>query len=135
MSVLSTPTAPPEHNVTGHDFGRRNHLRYDGPPIIDFHCHVMGTRPEGSQDPPAYEQAQQMLAVATEFGVGQLLTMCPPDDIAPLRERFGDRLLFNGTISKKPEEPDEAAWRQLDRFLTAGISCVKLWAAPRGRER
>ena len=28
--------------------------------------------------------------------------MCPPQDIAPLRARLGDRLLFNGMINKKP---------------------------------
>ena len=61
--------------------------------------------------------------------------MCPPQDIAPLRARLGDRLLFNGMINKKPDEPDDAAYRNLDQFLEAGIQIVKLWSAPRGRER
>jgi hypothetical protein len=36
---------PPEHNVTGIDFGERGHLRYAGPPLIDVHAHVVVTRP------------------------------------------------------------------------------------------
>src|SRR5437870_1526138 len=125
-------TAPPEHNVTGHDYSQRRHFRYSGPPIIDFHCHVMNTRPPDQPELPAeFEQAALMLDVATEFGVGPLLTMCPADDIAPLRERFGGRLFFNGSISKKLDEPDEVAYRLLERFLDMGVSCLKLWAAPR----
>ena len=100
--------APPEHNVTGQDYGERRHFRYAGPPIIDVHAHVMQTRPEAKegQPPPDGEvdtlaQARTMLGVASEFGVGRIYSMCPPDDIAPLRTRFGDRLGFNGPISKK----------------------------------
>ena len=34
----------PEYNVTGIDYADRRHLHYQGP-IIDFHAHVMITRP------------------------------------------------------------------------------------------
>jgi predicted TIM-barrel fold metal-dependent hydrolase len=131
------PTGPPEHNVTGLDYDRREHLTYSGPPAVDFHCHVMRTRPDPEAEYAAdsLDQAAQMLDVATEFNVGRILTMCPADDIAPLRERFGDRLSFNGSINKKPEEPDEAAYQLLDRFLGLGIAAIKFWAAPRGRDR
>jgi hypothetical protein len=130
-------TAPPEHNVTGHDYGRRTHLTYAGPPILDFHAHVMRTRPDPDVEykDDSLDQAALMLDVATEFNVAKVVTMCPPDDIAPLRERFGDRLLFNGPISKKPEDPDDAAYQLLDRFLGLGVAVIKFWAAPRGRER
>ena len=37
---MSEPTAPPEYNVTGHDYSRRDHFTYSGPPIIDIHTHV-----------------------------------------------------------------------------------------------
>jgi hypothetical protein len=77
-----------------------------------------------------------MLRVAEEFGIVQTLSMCYPDDIIPLRERFGDRLMFNGSISKhKADDPDEEAYRLLDRFLELGVKAIKLWSAPRGRER
>jgi predicted TIM-barrel fold metal-dependent hydrolase len=76
-----------------------------------------------------------MLQVAREFGVSRVYTMCPPDDIPPLRERFGAMLGFNGSIAKKLEEPDDAAYRLLDRFLESGIEIIKFWGAPRGRER
>ena len=33
------------------------------------------------------------------------------------------------------DEPDEAAYRLLEGYLAAGIEIVKLWAAPRGRDR
>ena len=44
-------TAPPEFNVTGIDYAERGHLRYHGP-IIDFHAHVMITRPGDSPTGP-----------------------------------------------------------------------------------
>jgi predicted TIM-barrel fold metal-dependent hydrolase len=135
--------SPPEYNVTGIDYADRRHLRYQGP-LIDFHAHVMRTRPG---DPPTgpplgtgpgatLEQAEMMLDVASEFGIHQTVTMCPADDIEPLRERFGDRLAFNAMINKRTlEESDDEAYRALDRFLELGVKIVKLWSAPRGRDR
>ncbi len=123
-----------EYNVTGQDFGLRSHFKYSGPPIIDVHAHVTLTRP----DPPREwdsTAAELMLAVAAEFGVVRTYSMGPPQDIAPLRERLGPAIAFNGSISKKPDEPDDAAFRTLDQFLQSGIALVKLWAAPRGRDR
>jgi hypothetical protein len=140
---MSTPTPPPEFNVTGQDFADRRHFTYDGPPIIDIHSHVTMTSPDEKAQGPAggagatgsSAAAALMLDVAAEFGIGRTYSMCPPQDVLPLKERFGDRIGFNGPISKKPEEPDAAAYRNLEQFLEAGIEIVKLWAAPRGRER
>ncbi|HEV3204934.1 MAG TPA: amidohydrolase family protein [Gemmataceae bacterium] len=143
MSEAGTAApAPPEYNVTGQDYSDRRHFRYTGP-IIDIHAHVFQTRPE---DPPAGPplgkgpnasiiQAETMLAVAEEFGIVRTFSMCPPDDIAILRTRFGNRLDFNGSIVKKLDDPDDAAYRLLDRFLELGIKIIKFWSAPRGRER
>jgi predicted TIM-barrel fold metal-dependent hydrolase len=61
--------------------------------------------------------------------------MCPADDIPPLRERFGPRLGFNGPISKKLDEPEDVAYRLLDRFFQLGVEILKFWSAPRGRDR
>jgi predicted TIM-barrel fold metal-dependent hydrolase len=81
-------------------------------------------------------QADTMLDVAAEFGIVKTYTMCPVDDVAPLRERFGDRLGFNGSIMKKTADaPDDEAYRLLDRFLGLGVEILKFWSAPRGRER
>jgi predicted TIM-barrel fold metal-dependent hydrolase len=141
---MSEPTTPPEYNVTGHDYGRREHFTYSGPPIIDIHTHVTMTSPEDKAAGPAggwgaegsTDSAEMMLDVAASFGIGLTVTMCPPQDIAPLRARLGDRLFFNGMISKKKiDDPDDEAYRTLDRFLEAGVKIVKLWSAPRGRER
>ena len=120
-------TAPPEYNVTGIDYGVRDHLRYAGP-IIDFHAHVMVTRPG---DPPSgpplgtgpgasTDQAAQMLEVGREFGIVRTVSMCLPEDIPDLRARCGDRLLFNGPIQKRKrddpdEEPSHLAARIADR--------------------
>jgi len=131
------PPAPPEHNVTGQDFADRRHLHYAGP-ILDAHAHVMRTRPADGKDDAdwAIAEAETMLAVAAEFGVVQTYSMCPPEDIPALRRRFGDRLRFNGPISKKTADaPDDDAYRLLDRFLEQGVDVIKFWAAPRGRER
>jgi predicted TIM-barrel fold metal-dependent hydrolase len=136
-------TSPPEHNVTGIDYSRREHLTYRGP-IIDFHAHVMLTRPG---DPPtgpplgqgpgaSSDQAATMLRIGAEFGIVQTISMCPPDDIRPLRERFDGRLGFNGSLIKKNiAESDESAYQLLDRFLELGVKIIKLWSAPRGVER
>ncbi|MBI2804751.1 MAG: amidohydrolase family protein [Planctomycetes bacterium] len=136
-------SSPPQYNVTGIDYAERDHFRHDGP-IIDFHAHVMRTRPGdpptgppvGSGPGASLAQAEIMLDVGADFGVMQTLTMCPADDIAPLRERFGELLAFNAMINKKTaDESDGEAYRNLERFLEQGIHCVKLWSAPRGRER
>jgi predicted TIM-barrel fold metal-dependent hydrolase len=139
---MDPAAAPPEHNVTGLDFRQRQHLRYAGPPLIDSHAHVMRSAPpspkEGEAPPTPGDplaQAATMLDVAAEFGVERIVTMCPPDDIVPLRERFGERILFNGPISRKPDETDDVAYRLLDRFLELGVRVLKFWSAPRGRER
>jgi hypothetical protein len=141
--MTPTTTAPPEHNVTGIDYSERSHLRYVGP-LIDLHAHVMLTRPDDPANGPpkgtgpgaSLAQAETMLEVAAEFGIQRTISMCAPDDIPVLRERFGDRLGFNGPISKKSlNEPDDAAYRLLDRFLEQGVEIIKYWSAPRGRER
>ena len=133
----------PEHNVTGIDYSDRGHFRYHGR-LIDVHAHVLLTRatdpkngpPTGTGPGASLEQAETMLAVAEEFGVVKTYSMCLPDDIPPLRERFGPRLGFNGSISKKKiDDPDEEAYQLLDRFLQLGVEMIKLWSAPRGRER
>jgi hypothetical protein len=141
--MTSVPAAPPEYNVTGIDYADRQHFTYAGP-LIDFHAHVMVTRPGDPTMGPrvvdgpgaSTEQAATMLDVAADFGVEQIATMCPPQDIEPLRERFGDKLIFNGMLNKRAaDEPDDEAFRTLDQFLELGVKIVKLWSAPRGRER
>src|SRR5262245_21788201 len=143
MTATTPPAAPPEHNVTGLDYADRRHFRYAGP-LVDVHAHGLRTRPadppggppSGSGPDASLDQAATMLDVAAEFGVVRTTSMCYPDDIAPLRERFGPRLGFNGSISKKTlDEPDDAAYRLLDRFLERGVEMIKFWSAPRGRER
>jgi predicted TIM-barrel fold metal-dependent hydrolase len=134
--------APPEYNVTGIDYAQRSHLTYRGP-IIDFHAHVMVTRPGDQPNAPptgvgpgaSAEQAQSMIAVGKEFGVRKTLTMCHVNDIPMLKEASGADLLFNGMINKKPDEPDDVAYRLLDRFLELGARAIKFWSAPRGRDR
>jgi predicted TIM-barrel fold metal-dependent hydrolase len=134
---------PPEHNVTGIDYAKRAHLTYRGP-LIDVHSHVMLTRPDDPANGPpkgtgpgaSIAQAETMLEVAAEFGIARTITMCGPDDIPPLRARFGDQIGFNGSIHKRSlEEPDDAAYRLLDQYLELGVEILKFWSAPRGRER
>jgi hypothetical protein len=81
-------------------------------------------------------QAELMLDVAREFGILRTWSMCPPEDIPPLREKLGDRIAFNGMINKaKLDEPDDEVFRRLDQFLENGVDMIKLWSAPRGRDR
>jgi Amidohydrolase len=132
MSDEQGADGPPEYNLTGQDFGERAHLSAVRVPLIDLHAHVTVLR----DGPDAgLVQAERFMEVATEFGVSQVWTMCPPEDIPPLRDRFGDRLGFNGPISKKRDEPDDVAYRLLDRFLEQGVRMLKFWSAPRGRDR
>jgi hypothetical protein len=136
-------STPPEHNVTGIDYAQRDHLTYRGP-IIDFHAHVMVTRPgEPKEGPPigegpgaSLDQAELMLRVGADFGVVQTMSMCLPGDIEPLREKLDGRIAFNGPISKKAlVDADETAYELLDRYLGLGIKAIKLWSAPRGVDR
>ncbi len=137
---MSTAATTPEHNTTGIDYADRRHFSYTGP-LIDLHAHVMVTRPDDPPNAPpkgygpgaSISQAELMLEVAAEFGIMRTITMCLPDDIPVLRERFGDRLGFNGLISKKTrDEPDEAAIKVLDTYLERGVEIIKFWSAPRG---
>src|SRR5262245_49217068 len=134
---------PPEHNVTDIDYSQRGHLAYRGP-IIDFHAHVMVTRPgDPASGPPlgegpgaSTEQAELMLRIGAEFGVTRTLTMCLPEDIPILRERFPTSLEYNALlIKRKLEDSDDFAYALLDRYLAAGIKAIKLWSAPRGVDR
>jgi predicted TIM-barrel fold metal-dependent hydrolase len=127
----------PEYNVTGLDYGQRGHLHADAPPLIDVHAHVMRTRPpDAPADTPGdLAQAEAMLAVAREFGIARIYSMCPVEEIPPLRERFGAMLGFNGSIARKVDDPDDAPARSLERFLEQGVEIIKFWSAPRGRER
>jgi predicted TIM-barrel fold metal-dependent hydrolase len=143
MSAPTLSAAQPEHNITAIDYSDRRHFRYTGP-IIDIHSHVMVTRPgDPKTGPPtgtgpgaSVNQAESMLEVARAFGIVHTYTMCLPDDIPVLRERFGPVLGFNGSIMKRAlDEPDEAAYQLLDRFLELGVAMIKFWSAPRGRER
>jgi predicted TIM-barrel fold metal-dependent hydrolase len=142
MDTVTTTTVP-EHNVTGIDYSDRLHFRYHGP-LLDIHAHVMVTRPSDPKTGPptgtgpgaSLDQAELMLEVAEEFGIFRTYSMCLPQDIPPLRERFGARLGFNGSITKKSlDEPDDAAYRLLEEFLKEGVEILKFWSAPRGRER
>lgn len=143
MSSLNALAALPEHNVTGLDYADRRAFRYAGPPIVDIHTHVLQTRPTDPPNGPptgkgpdaSIRQAEVMLETAREFGIARTFSMCPADDIAVLRERFGDQIAFNGSISKQLDEPEDVAYRLLDRFIELGIDIVKFWAAPRGRDR
>jgi hypothetical protein len=140
---MTATNSPPEHNVTGIDYGQRSHLSYKGP-LIDLHAHVMVTRPDDPVSGPpkgtgpggSTAQAELMLDVAAEFGITRTMSMCYPDDIPILRQRFGTKLGFNGSIVKKSADaPDDEAYRLLDRFLELGVEMLKFWSAPRGRER
>jgi len=132
-----------EHNATGIDYSQRGHFRYDGP-LFDIHAHVMVTRPtDPASGPPvaegpdaSTEQAETMLSVGREFGILHTVSMCPHQHIPMLRERLGSQILFNAMLNKwKAEESDDDAFRALDRFLELGICMIKLWSAPRGRDR
>lgn len=140
--MAATTSSVPEYNVTGIDYADRQHFRYRGP-LIDIHAHVFQTRPGDPKDGPplghgpdaSLDQAALMLRTAEEFGIVRTYSMCPAEDIEPLRQRFSTRIGFNGPISKKLDEPDDAAYRLLDRYLELGVEIIKFWAAPRGRDR
>ncbi len=133
----------PEHNATGIDYSDREHFTYQGP-ILDFHAHVMVTRPgDPPSGPPLGEgpgastdQAASMLEIGHAFGVYKTVTMCPLNDVDSLRERFGEQLVFNAMIHRnKPDTPEDEILRNLDQFLERGVKLIKFWSAPRGRDR
>ena len=135
---MTISSAAPEYNLTGIDFRDWSHFRYFESPLLDIHAHVVRTRPVGESDPEpvGLSQAETMLSVAKDFGIACTWTMCPPDDIPALRERFGSKIRFNGSIAKRnADTPDDEVYRTLDRYLEQGIEMIKFWSAPRGRDR
>jgi predicted TIM-barrel fold metal-dependent hydrolase len=146
-SIMSTTTEPAvlrEDNVTGQDYADHAHFRYSGSSILDVHAHVMRTRPTDPKTGPppttgpdaTTSQAEMMSEVAREFGIDRIWSMCPPEDITPLRDQLGDRIAFNGMINKaKLDESDDEVYRRLDQFLELGVDMIKFWSAPRGRDR
>ncbi len=133
----------PEYNMTGIDYANRNHFVSLDFPVIDIHSHVTMTSPSDSAQGPAggsglkgsTEHAEKMLRIAEEFGITKTISMCPIDDVEPLKATLGRKIGFNAMINKKPEESEIDVLKNLDRFLESGIVMVKLWSAPRGRER
>ncbi len=143
MTATEKTDSLPDYNITGQDFSSRDHLTYSGP-IIDIHTHVLITRPgdpksgaPSGQGPGAsISQAETMLDEGDKFGIVKTYTMCFPDDIPWLKDRFGKKIGFNGAIMKKKiEDADTEAYRSLERFLELGVEIIKFWAAPRGKER
>src|SRR5690242_8775110 len=73
--AMAAATAAPEYNMTGQDYADRRHFRYTGP-ILDFHAHVMVTRPGDPKNAPPLGhgpgastlQAETMLEVGRTFG-------------------------------------------------------------------
>src|SRR5262249_25382543 len=124
--------------TTGIAYADRRHFRYAGP-IIDVHAHVTMTHPNeprdgwpgGSGREGSYAQAETMLEAARQFGITRTFTMCPPQAIPPWREGVGARLGSTGPVHRKPDEPDDAAYRQLDQFLEQGVEIIKFWGPPR----
>ena len=101
--------APPEHNVTGRTSPTAATSATPARSSTSTPTSCAPGRTDSKDDSDwAVAQAETMLASAAEFGVVQTYSMCPPEDIPPLRQRFGDRLRFNGPISKKAlDEPDD----------------------------
>ena len=88
VTMTSTTASPPEYNVTGIDYATG--VIAPRGPLIDNTHRVMVTRPGDPRwarivDGPgaSTEQASMMLDVASEFGIQQIATMCPPQDIEP----------------------------------------------------
>ena len=136
---MTAPHAsPPEYNITGISYADRSHFRYGGP-LIDVHSHITMTDPAestsgfpgGAGRSGSIAQAELLLETAREFGIERTYTMCPPQDIPPLRERFGPLLGFNGPVHKEPHESNDVAYRLLDRFLEQGVDIIKFWGPPR----
>ena len=50
----------------------------------------------GWGDKGSTDSAALMLDVAAELGIGLTVSMCPPQDVAPLRARLGDRIFSTG---------------------------------------
>jgi len=130
---------PPEYNVTGISYAERGHFHAAPLPLIDVHSHITMTSPADPTDgfpggagrAGSLAQAEMLLEVGREFGIERTYTMCPPQDIPPLRERFGPLLRFNGPVHKNQGESDDVAYRLLDRFLEQGVDIIKFWGPPR----
>lgn len=96
-------------------------------PIWDVHTHLHDL-----------EAARLFFEVADVFGVEEVWTMSPLEQVDAMRQAYGDRIHFIAVPNyKAPERPDTFTtdWlRRIEGFAAKGARVCKFWAAPRGRD-
>jgi predicted TIM-barrel fold metal-dependent hydrolase len=103
--------------------------------IIDAHVHVHA---------PADGAAKTFFEAAEAFGVSQVWSQTPLEEVDELRAVYGDRIVFiavpdytkaraSGGSGGEAEFADDWA-RRIEAFAKKGAKMAKFWTAPRGRD-
>ena len=126
------------YNVTGIDYADRRHFTYAGPP--SFHARH-GDAPRRPSQATCRRRRRRTEASGDMLDVAAALASSKSRPYARRRTSnhcatIRRQTIFNGMLNKKTiDESDDEAFRTLDQFLELGVKIVKLWSAPRGRER
>jgi len=96
-------------------------------PIWDVHSHINDI-----------ESARVYFQVARLFGIEKTWSMTQLEHVDDIRDEFGDRIEFiavpNYTARHKPDTFTTDFLRRIEAFREKGVTMVKFWAAPRGRD-
>lgn len=96
-------------------------------PIVDAHVHIAHLA-----------SARQLMDVAELFGVTQLWSQTPLEQVDDIRQALGDRIRFVAIPDYRAPDKEKAFgvdWlERIEAFACKGAKLVKFWAAPRGRD-
>jgi hypothetical protein len=98
--------------------------------IVDAHVHIHGP-PDGP--------AQVFFDAADAFGITQVWSQTPLDEVDRLRDAYGSRINFvaipDYNLARQGDGHLLDDWlRRVEAFAAKGARLVKFWSAPRGRD-
>jgi hypothetical protein len=120
-SPVFAPAVESDYNRIGVDFRRPMPRPKVRGRVIDFHCHLLGTR-----------HAKAWFEAADHFGIDSFLTMSPMEEIVSLARDWGHRVKFI-VVPKFPDTPPDFIGDYLHRieaYYNIGSRIVKFHAAP-----
>ncbi len=123
------PASPPPYNLLHLDYRRPPQRKIPIPAgIIDAHTHCHGVEP-----------TRTFLDAARAYGISQVWTMSPLEDVDPLRQAFPNTFRFIAIPKWQAGGPNEefvSDWlRRLDAFYEKGARLFKLHMAPGTKHR
>jgi predicted TIM-barrel fold metal-dependent hydrolase len=133
MTPITQVQAPTPANRLGLNY-RQEVARLPWPasrmPIIDAHIHLHGP-PDGP--------VRVFFEAADVFGISEVWSQTPLDEVDALQQVYGDRIKFvavpDYNLARQGDDHLLNDWlRRIEAFAAKGARLVKFWSAPRGRD-